>query len=130
MIRYNMKLDKFRLGNNMNWLLTLELLQASHADPMPQSALHPGYVNLFGPIPNGDAVVPSPDDCVSDVEPINLGNVDPIGVGVVSWCGHCEAKEGDVLASQYIHVEVLAVKRGDALDEGLKFCSSIKYIVI
>lgn len=85
------------------------LPEAPDADPVARSAPDTVYVDLTAPRAERDAVIPSGDDRVGDLDVFRVAEVDPISVGALRRGDDAEALELDVGAPQHVHVEVLAV---------------------
>ncbi|KAL6999945.1 hypothetical protein U1Q18_001099 [Sarracenia purpurea var. burkii] len=87
-------------------LFKRELSEASHADAMAGST---DFINLFGAVAQGDAVVAGHYDRVGDVNPVRTADVDAVGVDAVSGRVDVEVGEGEVIGSQNGDMPVLAV---------------------
>lgn len=85
------------------------LSEAADADPMSRPAIDAGDGDLLASIAEGDAVVAGFDVGVGDVDSDGSSNVDPVCVEALSWGRDREVVEGQVVAPQHVHVELLAV---------------------
>lgn len=99
-----------------DWLFALVLPEAANTYAVAWATGHGGDVDLLAAIPDGDAVVSCLDVGVHNGDPIGSAYVDPICVGAVSGGNSVEMLEGDVLAAQDNHMELLAVQGGYTLD--------------
>lgn len=103
----------------IDWLLIWGPPQAADADPMARATVDPCHVDVIATIADRDAVVARHDVCVSDVDPGGLANVDAVSVDAVVRGCDCEVVELEVLAPEYVDVEVLAVLCCYVFDQGI-----------
>lgn len=83
---------------------------------MTRPASYSCDVYLLTAITNGNAIVPSLDAGVNNVDPSWTTNVDSICVGTISGRGDGNVLEREIFAAQNIHMELFAVKGSYVLD--------------